>query len=86
MSEISAWKSVPEELTEELQRDASGGNQVLAYEKGRFYNAWLEFDPYEGGWIWMDDADSEPAPSHYMTLPDAPLASRPSHPEAEDGQ
>lgn len=72
---MSEWKEVPEEATAELLKDASKDKHVLAYENGRYYNAWLEFDEYEGGWFWMDDADSEPNPSHYRTdLPSPPPA------------
>lgn len=66
------WKVVPTEATAELLADTTKGKQVLAYENGRFYNAWLEFEQSEGGWVWMDDADSEPNPSHYMPLPPEP--------------
>lgn len=70
------WRAVPEEATQELLRDASskeaGDKQVLCYENGEYYNAWLVFDPYEGGWIWMNEADSEPNPSHYRLLPAPP--------------
>lgn len=69
---MSDWHEVPEEFTHELERATTGGRQVLAYEKGRYYNAWMEFDVYEGGWRWMDDADSEPEPTHYMPLPSGP--------------
>ncbi|WP_049732835.1 hypothetical protein [Rhizobium ecuadorense] len=70
---MSEWKKVPAEATQELLADASKGKQVLAYEGGSFYNAWLEFDEYDGGWLWMDERDSEPNPSHYMLLPDPPI-------------
>lgn len=66
------WKIVPQEAERWLLADATNGNQVLAYEKGRYYNAWLEFEQSEGGWLWMDDADSEPNPSHYRLLPNEP--------------
>lgn len=69
---MSEWKKVPDEATAELIRDCGKGKQVLAYEAGGYYNAWLEFDQYEGGWIWMDESDSEPNPSHYMPLPSPP--------------
>lgn len=68
------WKAVPEEMTNELLAAATKGRQVLAYEKGRYYNAWLEFEQYEGGWLWFDEADSEPNPSHYCELPPEPTA------------
>jgi hypothetical protein len=71
----SAWKTVPAEATAELLADTTKGKQVLAYENGRYYNAWLEFEQSEGGWLWTDDGDSEPNPSHYMPLPAAPEAS-----------
>lgn len=75
------WKIVPAEATTELLADTAKGKQVLAYEKGRFYNAWLEFEQSEGGWIWMDDADSEPNPSHYMSLPPEPTTNTKGVPE-----
>lgn len=75
-AEPVAWKRVPAEATKKLLADASskqaGGKQVLCYEGGSYYNAWLVFDEYEGGWIWMNEADSEPNPSHYMVLPAGP--------------
>lgn len=63
------WRVVPPETVIE---EATKGRQVLAYENGRYYNAWLEFDEFEGGWLWYDDSDSEPNPSHWMPLPAAP--------------
>lgn len=69
------WKVVPDEMTTELLAAATKGLQVLAYEKGRYYNAWLEFEQSEGGWIWFDEADSEPNPSHYCELPPEPALS-----------
>jgi hypothetical protein len=71
MSEKSdGWIPVPPET---IIEEATKGGQVLAYENGRYYNAWLEFDEYEGGWLWFDDADSEPNPSHYRPLPSPPF-------------
>ena len=76
-AEPVAWKKVPAEATKELLSDASskqaGDKQVLCYENGAYYNAWLVFEEYEGGWIWMNEADSEPNPSHYTVLPSPPL-------------
>ncbi|MBD9519330.1 hypothetical protein IB262_05405 [Ensifer sp. ENS02] len=69
------WKVVPDEITTELLAAATKGRQVLAYEKGRYYNAWLEFEQSEGGWLWFDEADSEPNPSHYCELPPEPALS-----------
>lgn len=65
------WRPIPPDT---LIPEAMNGKQVLVYENGRYYNAWLEFDEYEGGWLWMDDADSEPNPSDWMPLPPAPRA------------
>ncbi|SCB30757.1 hypothetical protein [Rhizobium lusitanum] len=69
------WILVPEEMTNELIKAATKDRQVLVFEKGRYYNAWMEFDEYEGGWLWMDEADSEPNPSHYRPLPAPPSRS-----------
>lgn len=81
------WTVVPEEMTNELIAATTKGRQVLAYENGRFYNAWMEFEASEGGWIWMDDADSEPAPSHYRSLPHEPgAAPHPIKPAQGDGE
>lgn len=63
------WQVVPPETVIE---EATKGKQVLAYENGRYYNAWLEFEASEGGWLWYDDADSEPNPTHWMPLPAPP--------------
>lgn len=76
MSDLSSliadqWQPIPPET---LIKEAMNGKQVLVYENGRYYNAWLEFDEYVGGWLWMDDADSEPSPSHWMPLPSPPRA------------
>ena len=66
------WTKVPDELSLKLLKSINIDNQVLAYENGRYYNAWFEFEPSEGGWYWTDEADSEPNPSHYRELPAAP--------------
>lgn len=73
------WIKVPTEPTLELLKSINIDNQVLAYENGgRYYNAWFTFDQSEGGWFWMDEADSEPNPSHYR-----PLFTPPSIPSDE---
>jgi hypothetical protein len=69
---VMGWIKVPEEPTLEFLKSVNADNQVLAYENGRYYNAWFTFEPSEGGWFWTDDADSEPNPSHYMALPAEP--------------
>ncbi|WP_276122615.1 hypothetical protein [Pararhizobium qamdonense] len=65
---VLGWTKVPEEPTLEFLKSINRDKQVLAYENGRYYNAWFEFEQSEGGWLWMDDADSEPNPSHYRSL------------------
>jgi hypothetical protein len=67
--QMIGWTKVPDEPPLELLRTINIDNQVLAYENGRYYNAWFEFEASEGGWFWTDDADSEPNPSHYRSLP-----------------
>ena len=70
---VETWKEVPrDEITKEMIEDAGKGTQVLAYSGGSYFNAWLEFDEREGGWFWMDEADSEPIPTHYRALPIVP--------------
>ncbi len=66
------WQKVPNEMPLELMKSINFDNQVLAYENGRYYNAWMTFEHSEGGWFWTDDADSEPEPSHYRKLYAAP--------------
>lgn len=73
VSLMSEWKEVPGEPTLEFLKSTNIDNQVLAYENGRYYNAWFEFDEFEGGWFWTDEAGSEPNPSHYMPLPKPPI-------------
>lgn len=73
VQDVAGWQEVPPETVIE---EATKGKRVLAYEKGRYYNAWLEFEASEGGWLWFDDADSEPNPSHWMPLPAAPAANQ----------
>ena len=60
---------VPAEMSLELMKSINFENQVLAYEKGSYFNAWMVFDEYEGGWSWMNESDNEPRPSHYCPLP-----------------
>lgn len=67
------WIKIPDEPPLELLKSINVDNQVLAYENGRYYNAWFTFEVSEGGWFWTDDADSEPNPSHYRALPSAPV-------------
>lgn len=68
----NGWQKVPEEPSLEFLKSINIDNQVLAYENGRYYNAWFTFEPSEGGWFWTDEADSEPNPSHFMPLPKPP--------------
>lgn len=71
---LEGWTKVPEDLPHMLLKSINRDNQVLAYENGRYYNAWFEFEPSEGGWFWTDDADTEPNPSHYRMLREVALA------------
>ncbi|TCU34028.1 hypothetical protein [Rhizobium azibense] len=71
---VVGWTKVPEDLPLELLKSINRYNQVLAYENGRYYNAWFEFEQSEGGWVWTDDADSEPNPSHYRILSEVAIA------------
>ena len=71
----TGWIKVPEDPPLELLKSINSDNQVLAYENGRYYNAWFEFEQSEGGWFWTDDADSEPNPSHYRALHPEPSTS-----------
>lgn len=71
---LLGWTKVPEEPTLDFLKSINRDNQVLAYENGRYYNAWFEFEASEGGWFWTDDADSEPNPSHYRALGPIALA------------
>lgn len=68
------WTKAPDQPPLELLKSINVDNQVLAYENGRYYNAWFTFEPSEGGWLWTDDADSEPNPSHYRLLSEVALA------------
>lgn len=68
------WIKVPDEPTLEFLKSINANNQVLAYENGRYYNAWFEFEQSEGGWLWTDEADSEPNPSHYRILSEVALS------------
>lgn len=71
----AGWIKVPADPTLEFLKSINADNQVLAYENGRYYNAWFEFEPSEGGWLWTDEADSEPNPSHYRLLSEVALSS-----------
>ncbi|MBO0141450.1 hypothetical protein JZX87_09775 [Agrobacterium sp. Ap1] len=66
------WVKVPDDIPYELLKSINADNQVLAYENGRYFNAWFEFEASEGGWFWTDDADTEPKPSHFCPLPTPP--------------
>lgn len=70
---LEGWMKVPKELPLELLKSINVDNQVLAYENGRYYNAWFVFEQSEGGWVWTDDADSEPNPSHFRPLSEVAL-------------
>ncbi len=69
------WHAVTGEWDAKLMKAATKGRQILAYQDGRFYNAWLELDECEGGWVWMDEDDSEPSPTHWAELPAPPALS-----------
>ncbi|TGR71442.1 DUF551 domain-containing protein [bacterium M00.F.Ca.ET.194.01.1.1] len=47
------------------------GTQFLAFEIGGYFNCWWHDNGYDEQY-WMDDADSEPSPSHWMPLPPPP--------------
>ncbi len=47
------------------------GTQILAFEIGGYFNCWWHDNGY-GEQYWMDEADSEPNPTHWMPLPAAP--------------
>lgn len=68
------WTKVTPDMPHELLKSINVDNQVLAYERGRYFNAWLIFDEYEGGWCWTDETDSEPNPSHIRPLSEVALA------------
>ncbi|KRB22715.1 hypothetical protein [Mesorhizobium sp. Root172] len=51
------------------------GSKFLAYEKGHYFDCWWHENGY-GEAYWMDEADSEPAPSDWMPLPAAPQGKR----------
>lgn len=71
---LVGWIEIPDEIPHALLKSINRDNQVLAYENGRYYNAWFEFEPSEGGWFWTDDADTEPNPSHYRMLREVAFA------------
>lgn len=70
---MAGWTEVTPNMPFEVLKSITVDNQVLAYERGRYFNAWLTFDEYEGGWCWVDDNDSEPTPSHYRPLSEVAL-------------
>lgn len=71
---LEGWTEVTPDMPFEVLRSITVDNQVLAFERGRYFNAWLTFDEYEGGWCWVDDNDSEPSPSHCRPLHEVALA------------
>lgn len=73
-SQHVGWTKVTPDMPHELLKSINVDNQVLVYERGRYFNAWLIFDEYEGGWCWTDEADSEPSPSHIRPLSEVALA------------
>jgi hypothetical protein len=48
------------------------GQRIWAYQAGRQFEAWL-VDHLDHGVIWMDEADSEPEPTHWRHLPTPPV-------------
>lgn len=66
------WTKFINEMTPDLMVAHKKKTQFLAYENGRYFNAWIEFDQFEGGYFWCDEDDSEPTPSHYAPLPNPP--------------
>ncbi len=63
VQDVAGWQSI-----ETAPKD---GTQFLAFDKGSYFNCWWHDNGY-GEQYWMDDADSEPNPSHWMPLPAAP--------------
>lgn len=66
-----AWETVPSEATPEFLAETNG-KPVLAYGSGEYFIAWVEFDPMEGGHVWMDNDGGGYDPTHYRVLPAAP--------------
>lgn len=73
LHQMTGWTKVTPDMPFEVLKSITIDNQVLAFERGRYFNAWLKFDEYEGGWCWVDEADSEPSPSHYRPLHEVAL-------------
>ncbi|MGF0520625.1 hypothetical protein ACQEDT_03860 [Agrobacterium pusense] len=63
VQDVAGWQPI-----ETAPKD---GTQFLAFDKGSYLNCWWHDNGY-GEQYWMDDADSEPNPSHWMPLPAAP--------------
>ncbi len=63
VQDVAGWQSI-----ETAPKD---GTQFLAFDKGSYFNCWRHDNGY-GEQYWMDDADSEPNPWHWMPLPAAP--------------
>jgi len=72
MESVMDWVKFDNEMTDELMASVKNKTAFLCYQNGRYFNGWIEFDEYEGGYFWCDEDGSEPAPSHYAKLPDAP--------------
>lgn len=67
------WIKIGFDMPHSVAKSITKEAQVLAFERGRYFNAWLEFDDWEEGWFWNDDQGSEPNPSHYTVLPAPPV-------------
>lgn len=63
VQDVAGWQPI-----ERAPRD---GTQFLAFEIGGYFNCWWHDNGY-GEQYWMDEADSEPNPTHWMPLPAAP--------------
>lgn len=58
-----------------IETAPKGGTQFLAYDKANgYYNCWWHKSMY-GEEYWMDEADTEPNPTHWRPLPSTPGAS-----------
>ncbi|MEJ1174253.1 DUF551 domain-containing protein [Agrobacterium sp. CMT1] len=63
VQDVAGWQPI-----ESAPRD---GTQFLAFEIDGYFNCWWHDNGY-GEQYWMDEADSEPNPTHWMPLPAAP--------------
>jgi len=48
------------------------GYHFWAYQHGSYYECWWYDDWPQSEGYWMDFVDSNPEPTHWMTLPDPP--------------